>query len=104
MPDLDYDANEMRAAMKKVQDTKNDLMRQRPLVHRLPRVQRPGDSPETKLFHDTLTKETLPHAIKRHDDAVKLCDDTLAGLIAVDRQYNNGELANELGFNKIKTD
>lgn len=101
MSDLDYDANEMRAAMKKVAAVKHDLQKYRGPVNQLGRVRPPGDSPETTKFHDKLTKGSLPMAIKRHEDAIQLCDETLAGLVAVDRQYNNGELANELGFQKI---
>ncbi|WP_157182891.1 hypothetical protein [Sciscionella marina] len=95
--DLQYDAAGMRSALTMLRDLIARLDEERGDLGGLDTVRAPGTAPATERFHerylDWVGEVSEEHAATR-EQAQRAVD----ALIAIDLEYNAGELANELGL------
>lgn len=99
--EVEYDTRAMHAALTKLRQIQLGLEREEADLRNLERARPPGTAPATNPFHNKYLHWATSMR-EQHDAARNETWQAIKTLIAIDRQYNNGELANELNFDKIK--
>lgn len=97
---MEYDPQAMRTALTRLRNIEVRLNDERAEVYSLEKARPPGTAPATNPFHQQYLKWAA-YLHQEHDEARKETHDAIEALAAIDREYNNGEIASELGFNKI---
>ncbi len=98
---MEYDTAAMRTVMKQLQDAMGALDDHHDnICNFLPKTKSPCDLDYTKEFHGNLM-QCVEATKANHVNGRKQLQETMNALIAIDKEYNNMELANEMSLKHV---